>query len=332
MPEPTPAQERKMYRDMFMARALDVELVRWHRQGIIPGFPPSIGHEATQIGAAAAIDPRRDFVFPMYRELGLALSMGVDILAYLGNHNGDWNGGSFDPAEAHFTPIQAVVGSNGPHAVGWALGQKIDGRDGVALACIGDGGTSQGDTHEAMNFAGVWTLPVVFLVTNNQWAISVPAAKQVAGGSIAARAAGYGFPGVAIDGDDVLAVRAAVMEAVERARAGGGPSLIESKTYRRGPHATSDDPGRYRTLEDERRDAGHDPVSRYRAGALERGVIDETFIGKVADETPQWLDEIRTYLTSLRPRSGAELFANVYAELTDDLLEQRDAWAESERS
>lgn len=332
MSQPTREQEREMYRCVVRARALDVELVRWHRQGIIPGFPPSIGHEATQIGAAAGIDAARDFVFPMYRELGIALAMGVDMLAYLGNHNSDWNGGSFDPVASHFTPIQSVVGSNGPHAVGWALGQKIDGRDGVALACIGDGGTSQGDTHEAMNFAGVWNLPVVFLVSNNQWAISVPVAKQVAGGSIAARAAGYGFPGLAVDGNDVLAVRAAVTDAVERARRGDGPTLIESKIYRRGPHATSDDPGRYRTLDDERRDAGEDPVIRYRNSVVERGVIDESFVAEVDAEAALWLEDIRIYLTTLPKRGGEELFVNVYAELTDDLKQQRAAWAESTRS
>ncbi|WP_238707056.1 thiamine pyrophosphate-dependent enzyme [Microbacterium lushaniae] len=332
MSEPTREQEREMYRFLVRARALDVELVRWHRQGIIPGFPPSIGHEATQVGAAAAIDTGRDFVFPMYRELALALALGVDMRAYLANHNGDWNGGSFDPVAAHVTPIQAVVGSNGPHAVGWALGQRIDGRDGVALACIGDGGTSQGDTHEAMNFAGVWRLPVVFLVTNNQWAISVPVSQQVAGGSIAARAAGYGFPGVAVDGNDVLAVRAAVTDAVQRARDGGGPTLIESKIYRRGPHATSDDPGRYRTLDDERRDGGEDPVIRYRRSVRERGVIEESDVAEVDAEAARWVEEIRLHLTTLPPRGGEELFTDVYEELTEDLLEQRAAWEESTRA
>lgn len=320
--EPTREQERDIYRDMIKARAIDVELVRWQRQGIIPAFPPSLGQEAAQVGVATAIDTGRDFAFPAYRELGVALSMGVDMFAYLGNHNGNWNGGSHDAVASRFTPIQSVVGSNSPHAVGWALGQKLDGLDGVAFAFIGDGGTSQGDTHEAMNFAGVWQLPVVFFVTNNQWAISVPLSKQVAGGSIAARAAGYGFPGVEVDGNDVLAVRAAALEATERARRGEGPTLIEAKTYRRGPHATSDDPGRYRTLEEERRDAGEDPVDRYRASALERGVIDEAFIAEVDAELAPWLESVRTYLTSLTPRGTEELFQNVYAELTPDLVEQ----------
>lgn len=328
MSEPTPAEERELYRNIVKARALDVELVRWQRQGIIPAFPPSIGQEAAQVGAAAAIDPSRDFAFPMYRELGVALAMGVDLFGYLGNHNGNWNGGSHDPVASRFTPIQSVVGSNSPHAVGWALGQKIDGLDGVAVAFIGDGGTSQGDTHEAMNFAGVWNLPVVFFVTNNQWAISVPLSKQVAGGSIAARAVGYGFPGVEVDGNDVLAVRAAVIEAVERGRRGEGPTLIEAKTYRRGPHATSDDPGRYRTLEEERRDAGQDPVERYRTSVLERGIIDQAFIAEVDAEIIPWLEEFRAHLISLPARDGSEIFENVYAELTSDLLEQRAAWAE----
>jgi len=330
--DPTPAEERELYRKMAKARALDIELVRWQRQGIIPAFPPALGQEAAQVGAAAAIDTSRDFAFPMYREIGVALALDVDMYGYLGNHNGNWNGGSHDPVASRFTPIQSVVGSNSPHAVGWALGQKIDGLDGVAVAFVGDGGTSQGDTHEAMNFAGVWNLPVVFFVTNNQWAISVPFSQQVAGGSIAARAAGYGFPGVVVDGNDVLAVREATIAAVERARRGEGPTLIEAKTYRRGPHATSDDPGRYRTLEEERRDAGEDPVDRYRASALERGVIDEAFIAEVDAEIVAWLESIRTHLVSLPARDGSEIFENVYAELTPDLIEQRADWAEGARA
>lgn len=332
MSDATPQQEQELFRNMVRARALDVELVRWQRQGIIPAFPPSLGQEATQIGAAAAIDPARDFAFPMYRELGVALAMGVDMFGYLGNHNGNWNGGSHDPVASHFTPIQSVVGSNSPHAVGWALGQKLDGLDGVAIAFIGEGGTSQGDTHEAMNFAGVWNLPVVFFVTNNQWAISVPASQQIAGGSVAARAAGYGFEGVTVDGNDVLAVRTATMTAVERARRGEGPTLIEAKTYRRGPHATSDDPGRYRTLEQERRDGGEDPLERYRRSVVERDIVDDAFLTRLDAETATWLEQIRSYLISLPARDGAELFENVYAELTEDLREQRAAWAEGAQS
>jgi len=326
--EPTRDQERDLYRKMAKARALDIELVRWQRQGIIPAFPPSLGQEAAQVGMAAAIDQTRDFAFPMYREMGVALALDVDMLGYLGNHNGNWNGGSHDPMRHRFTPIQSVVGSNSPHAVGWALGQKLDGLDGVAVAFVGDGGSSQGDTHEAMNFAGVWNLPVVFFVTNNQWAISVPLSEQVAGGSIAARAAGYGFPGVEVDGNDVLAVRQAGLDAMARARRGEGPTLIEAKTYRRGPHATSDDPGRYRTLEEERRDGGEDPITRYRSSALERGVIDEAFLAEVDAEIVPWLEGIRTHLINLPPRDGSEIFENVYAELTSDLVEQRAAWAE----
>lgn len=326
MSAPTPDQERELYRKVAKARALDVELVRWQRQGIIPAFPPSLGQEAAQVGVADALDTSRDFAFPMYRELGVAVALGVDILGYLGNHNGDWGGGSHDPLAQHFTPIQSVVGANSPHAAGWALGQQIDGKDGVALAFIGDGGTSEGDTHEAMNFAGVFRLPVVFFVTNNQWAISVPLSKQVAGGSIAARAAGYGFPGVVVDGNDVLAVREAAIEAVERARRGEGPTLIEAQTYRRGPHATSDDPGRYRTLEEERRDAGEDPVERYRKSVTERGIADAAFLAEVDAEIAVWLEEIRAYLVGMKPRNGADMFEHVYAEPTSELVEELADW------
>lgn len=327
MSDPSPDEERELYRLLVTARSLDVELVRWQRQGIIPAFPPSLGQEAVQIGIGSVIDPTRDFAFPMYRELGVAVAMGVDMLAYLGNHNGDWNGGSHDPMASHFTPIQSVVGSNSPHAVGWALGQQLDGLDGVAVAFIGDGGTSQGDTHEAMNFAGVFGLPVVFLVTNNQWAISVPLSRQVAGGSIAARAAGYGFPGIEVDGNDVLAVREVSEAAIARARRGEGPTLIEAKTYRRGPHATSDDPGRYRSLEEERRDGGEDPVLRYRRSVVERGIVDDAFIAAVDAEVALRLEETRQHLISLPPREVGELFEHVYAEPTSDLVEQRAEWA-----
>lgn len=325
-------QERDLYRLLVVTRQLDVEAVRWQRQGLLPGYAPLLGQEATQVGVASVVDATRDFVFPTYREAGVAVVLGVDLVGYMATHLGSWNGGSYDGMASRFTPVQSVVGATAPHAAGWALGQKLDGRDGVALAFFGDGASSQGDVHEAMNFAGVMGLPVVFVVQNNGWAISVPAGKQVAGGSVAARAAGYGFPGEVVDGNDVIAVRDIAERAFARARAGDGPTLIEAMTYRRGPHSTSDDPGRYRTLDEEREAAGEDPIERYRRSLGERGVADEAFFAAALAEAEARVEQVRQGLLSFPPYPGDEIFRHVYARPTAELREQQQQWREESQS
>ena len=238
----TPAQLRELYSMMVAVLHLDTSAIAWQRQGIIPGYAPELGQEAAQVGSGYAVDTTRDFVVPTYREMGVARTMGVDMVAYMSTHKATWHGGLYNPMETRLAPIQAVVAGSVLHAVGWAHGQTLDEKDGVALTYFGDGASSQGDVHEAMNFAAVMKAPVVFFVQNNGWAISVPTERQVAGGSVAARAAGYGMPALQIDGDDVVAVDEATRRAFAHARAGNGPVLIEAMTYRRGPHSTSDDP------------------------------------------------------------------------------------------
>jgi 2-oxoisovalerate dehydrogenase E1 component alpha subunit len=324
----TPAQLRELYSLMVAVRHLDTSAIAWQRQGIIPGYAPEFGQEAAQVGSGYAVDTTRDFVFPTYREMGVARTMGVDMVAYMSTHKATWHGGLYDPLATRLAPIQAVVAGSVLHAVGWAHGQTLDGKDGVALTYFGDGASSQGDVHEAMNFAAVMKAPVVFFVQNNGWAISVPTERQVAGGSVAARAAGYGMPALQIDGDDVVAVVEASRRAFAHARSGNGPVLIEAMTYRRGPHSTSDDPGRYRSLDEERDGAGMDPLERFRQRLLADNIADEDFFAGTLAAAKAEEEQIRTGIQALGPQPGSEMFDLVFQETTPALQAQAANWRE----
>lgn len=338
-------QLRELYTLMAAVRRLDTSAVAWQRQGAIPGYAPELGQEAAQVGSGYVVDRRRDFVFPTYREMGVARAVGLDMVEYMSTHKATWHGGMYDPAAEHFAPIQAVVAGSPLHAVGWAHGQTLDRRLasapatdsaaaaddaglGVAMTYFGDGASSQGDIHEAMNFAAVLKAPVVFFVQNNGWAISVPTERQVAGGSVAARAAGYGMAAIQIDGDDVVAVVDATSRAFAHARSGKGPVLIEAMTYRRGPHSTSDDPGRYRTLDAERTDAGEDPLTRFRTYLETEGIADAPFFAAAAEAAEAEAEAVRQGLAALGPRPGDEMFDFVFQEPTGNLTAQRRNWRE----
>lgn len=322
----SPEELRGLHRLMVQVRHLDSSAVAWQRQGIIPGYAPELGQEAAQVGSAHALDFTRDFAFPTYREMGVALTAGVDMVQYMSTHKATWHGGLYNPAETHVAPIQAVVAGSVLHAVGWAHGQRTDGKDGVAIAYFGDGASSQGDVHEAMNFAAVMKAPVVFFIQNNGWAISVPTERQVAGGSVAARGAAYAIPALQVDGNDVVAVVQAVRAAAAHGRAGNGPAIVEAMTYRRGPHSTSDDPGRYRTLEDERRDAGEDPVSRLELRLLADGVITAADVAAARDRAAELEERVRLGIQDLGPRPGNEMFDFVFQQPTDTLKAQAANW------
>ena len=329
-PPLTDDELRALYSLMVSVRHLDTSAIAWQRQGLIPGYAPELGQEAAQVGSGFAVDTSRDFVFPTYREMGVARAMGVDMVAYMSTHKATWHGGLYDPLKSRRAPIQAVVGGSVLHAVGWAHGQTLtgpaDGRLGVAMAYFGDGASSQGDIHEAMNFAGVMKAPVVFFVQNNGWAISLPTELQVAGGSVAGRAAGYGIPALRIDGNDVVAVVDATRRAFAHCRAGNGPVLIEAMTYRRGPHSTSDDPGRYRSLNEERDGAGEDPLERFRQRLLADGVAGEAFFTEALAAAKAEEEEIRAGIQALGPRPGSEMFDLVFQETTPALRAQAAGW------
>lgn len=320
--------QRQLYRLMVAVRHLDESAIRWQRQGLIPGYAPELGQEAAQVGSGYVLDMSRDFVFPTYREMGVARTVGVDMVEYMATHKATWHGGLYDPAASRFAPIQAVVAGSVLHAVGWAHAQTLDGTGGAAITYFGDGASSQGDVHEAMNFAAVMKAPVVFFIQNNGWAISVPTERQVAGGSVAARAAGYGIPSLQADGNDVVAVAKATAAALAHARSGKGPAIVEAMTYRRGPHSTSDDPGRYRTLEAERADAREDPIQRMRAHLTAEGLADEAFFDEALAAAKAEEERIREGIIELGSRPGTEMFDFVYQEPTTALKAQARAWRE----
>lgn len=295
------------------------------RQGIIPGYAPLKGQEAAQIGSGAALDLARDFAFPTYREMGVAVAMGVDLIGYFASHHGSWHGGLYDPLASRFAPINAVVAGSVLHAMGWAKGEKLSHGTGVSLAYFGDGASSQGDVHEAMNFAGVDDLPVIFFCQNNGWAISLPTERQVAGGSVAARAAGYGLAAEVIDGNDVVEVFEATNRALQRARSGGGATVIEAMTYRVGPHSTSDDPGRYRSIGEEQSWALLDPIDRL-AQQLRAAGADDAFFESARTDARETVETVRTGLVDMTDRPLTELFDFVFTNPTPRLLEQRDAY------
>jgi 2-oxoisovalerate dehydrogenase E1 component alpha subunit len=322
--------EQELYRQMAVARQIDNEGVAMQRQGLVPGYAPMRGQEAAQVGSGAALDLARDFAFPTYRELGVAVAMGVDLVAYMATHLATWHGALYDPLASRFASVNAVVAGSVLHAVGWAKGEQLSGRSGVAVAYFGDGASSQGDVHEAMNFAGVYRLPIVFFCQNNGWAISVPTERQVAGGSVAARAAGYGIEGDRVDGNDIVAVYQATAAALERARAGGGPTVIEAMTYRAGPHATSDDPGRYRTLADEQAWVERDPLTLHARRLREQRFADDQFFEAVTREAIAAAEEVRAGIIALEQRPGTEMFDFVFEQPTEPLLQQKLAWQSQE--
>jgi 2-oxoisovalerate dehydrogenase E1 component alpha subunit len=317
-------QLRDLLRTMIRARRLDRECMALQRQGELTVYPPFEGQEAAQVGSAFALGPD-DFVFPSFRELAAAIVRGVDVVEYLQYHRGTWHGGPYDPIRSGFAPICVPVATQIVHAVGWALGAKLDGKAACALAYFGDGSASEGDFHEAANMAGVFGAPAILFCQNNGWAISVPLAEQVAA-PIVSRAAGYGFPGVRVDGNDVLAVYDVTRKAAERARAGDGPTLIEAMTYRIGPHSTADDASRYRDDDEVVEWRERDPIERFRRFLAGAGIADDAFVEECDAEAARWVSEIRSGLTALGAPPPSEMFDHVFADAPEDLRRQRAVW------
>ncbi|MFA5890357.1 MAG: pyruvate dehydrogenase (acetyl-transferring) E1 component subunit alpha [Actinomycetota bacterium] len=316
---------REIYRLMVLTRRVDQESTNLQRQGELGVYTPSLGQEAAQIGAAYALQDQ-DWVFPSYRELGFALARGIDPAHIMHLFRGTWHGGLWDYREHRFAPYSVPIASQALHAVGFAKGAKLDGKDCVTIACFGDGATSEGDFHEACNFAGVWRAPVVFFCQNNQYAISVPLAKQTAAIAIAHKALGYGFPGVRVDGNDVLACYVVVREALRRARAGEGPTLVEALTYRRGPHSTADDPTRYRSNEELAKWEALDPLARFRSYCETEQVLDEEFVQQCNDEGDRTATQLRRDIVGAGPLDPKLLFEHVYNEMPPTLVRQQQAY------
>lgn len=314
----------KIYRYMVLTRRFDSRMIDLQRQGRIGTFPPVTGHEASHLGAIANLR-ESDWLAPAYRELGAELWRGRGMVSVLLYWAGMDEGAGVEP-ERNDLPICVPIGTQTLHAAGIGYAIKYRGEDGVVMTFFGDGATSEGDFHEAMNFAAVWQAPVIFVCQNNQWAISVPRAKQTHSETIAQKAIAYGMPGTQVDGNDVLAVYSAVHEAVERARSGGGPSLVECVTYRVTMHTTSDDPKKYRSEEQVRDWLKRDPLPRFQRYLLSKGVLSEERIEEieaaVKAEIQAAVDEAEALLA--REVDPLHMFEHVYAEMPPHLVEQRE--------
>jgi pyruvate dehydrogenase E1 component alpha subunit len=316
-PKLSPDDLKRLYRAMVLGRRLDERMLKLQRQGRIGTFAPIKGQEASQLGSVFTLTPT-DWMVPSFRETASMLWRGWPIEKILALFAGRLEGSQPAP-EQRDLPITIPVATQLPHAVGLAYGIQYRGEDAVVMAYFGDGATSEGDFHEACNFAGVWHVPVVFVCQNNQWAISVPLKKQTNSRTIAQKALAYGFPGIQVDGNDVLAVYAASREAVDKARMGHGPTLIECVTYRLGVHTTADDPTKYRADEEVKAWEQKDPLTRFRAYLEKKGLIDPSVDEQVDEEIARAVERFE----AMPPADPLGMFDHAYAELPPDVAAQR---------
>ena len=321
---------RGLYRDMVVVRAFDNEATSLQRQGELGLWAQSLGQEAAQVGSGRAL-AAQDYVFPSYREHGVAHTRGLDLVDILklfrGVDQGGWD------AEAHrFHLYTLVIGSHTLHATGYAMGVQRDGlvgtgdpeRDTAVVTYFGDGATSQGDVSEALVFAAVNNAPLVLFCQNNQWAISEPTTRQTRV-PLSRRGEGFGVPGVRVDGNDVLASYAVTAEALERARNGGGPTLVEAYTYRMGAHTTSDDPTRYRSAADDEYWRRRDPIDRLRTYLTSIDELPQAFLDELDEEVAAFGKRIRTTVRAMQAPPPESLFDHVYASPHSTLAAER-AW------
>jgi pyruvate dehydrogenase E1 component alpha subunit len=330
MPSLPDDQIRELYRNMVQMRAFDEKALKMQRQGRMGTWPPLRGQEAVQAGVAMAMS-ETDWLIPAFREHGVMVLHGIPghlIYAYWA---GDERGSHF-PEGVRCFPVAVPVGSQWQHCTGVGLSLKLRGESAVAVAFGGDGSTSEGDFHEALNCAGVFGVQSVFVIQNNQWAISVPLHQQTAAETLAQKAHAYGVPGLQVDGNDVFAVYSAAVDALDRARNGGGPTLIEAVTYRLGDHTTADDASRYRDEQELKEWEERDPILRLRRYLEREKMWDADQEAVLHEEARKWVDAQVEALESMPPAPPSDIFDYMYAEIPQILAEQRAALAEELRS
>jgi len=314
----------KLHRAMVLGRRFDERLLSLQRQGRIGTFAPITGQEASQLGAVAPLMPG-DIMAPSFRETAAQVYRGVPmesvILAF-----GGYNEAASLVKEGNDLPVAVPVSSQVPHAVGIAWAMKYRKKQNVVMTFFGDGGTSEGDFHEGMNFAAVYQVPVVFVCQNNQWAISVPRSRQTHSKTIAQKALAYDMPGIQVDGNDVLAVYSAAKEAIDRARSGGGPSFIENVTYRMMMHTTADDPKRYRKDEEVEGWRKRDPIQRFQKYLKNKGLLTDQKIEELEGQVKAEIQQALEHAEELMKQSSDPLhmFDHAYAEMPPHLKEQRE--------
>jgi pyruvate dehydrogenase E1 component alpha subunit len=324
----------KAYKEMLYARVADQMAVSFQRQGRMYTYPPIIGQEAIQVAAGQLIR-EDDWLAPAFRELAIMMAKGVTLkeifLYYMGNEHGS----KFSKAN-HVLPICVPIGSQLLHATGIGYSIKYQKKDEVAFTFVGDGGTSEGDFSEALNFAGVWEVPVIFTIQNNQYAISVPVKSQTKSVNLAVKALGFGIPGIKVDGNDFFAMYVAYKEAFDHARAGKGAVLIEALTYRKGAHTTSDDPSKYRTKEEEQEWDKTDPLVRLKKYLDRKGIWHEDE-EKLIEEYKQEIDLQFTEAENYTPYPLDDIFQYMYVDMPEGLKKQKadyelfQAWKENRK-
>ncbi|MGB0652823.1 MAG: pyruvate dehydrogenase (acetyl-transferring) E1 component subunit alpha [Thermoplasmatota archaeon] len=324
---------RELYTAMVRVRKMDEKLVVLQRQGRIGFYLECRGQEAIAAGSAFAMEGD-DWFFPHYRDQTIPLLKGIPMKALMdqcfGNSVDNTKGRQmpvhYSFRDINYYSVSSPLGVQIIQAAGAAYAMKQRGTKQVAITYFGDGSSSEGDFHSGMNFAAVQKAPCIFMLENNQWAISVPTSKQSASESFAIKAQAYGMPGVQVDGNDVLAMYQVTKEAIERARRGEGPTLIEAVTFRMGAHSTSDDPSRYVPKEEYAEWEKKDPIARFEKYLLKRGVVDDEFIAKTAADAEKEVAESLKASEAEAPLPHADtVFEDVYAELPDHLVEQREA-------
>ncbi|KDQ68299.1 pyruvate dehydrogenase (acetyl-transferring) E1 component subunit alpha [Streptomyces halstedii] len=310
----------RLYTELVRGRRYNAQATALTKQGRLAVYPSSTGQEACEVAAALVLE-ERDWLFPSYRDTLAAVTRGLDPVEALTLLRGDRHTG-YDPREHRIAPLCTPLATQLPHAVGLAHAARLKGDDVVALAMVGDGGTSEGDFHEALNFAAVWRAPVVFFVQNNGFAISVPLAKQTAAPSLAHKAVGYGMPGRLVDGNDAAAVHQVLGEAVARARRGEGPTLVEAVTYRMDAHTNADDATRYRVDAEVEAWRAHDPIRLLERELTGRGLLDEESAGTVREAAERMAADLRDQMNADPPLDPMDLFSDVFEERTAQLREQ----------
>jgi len=325
-----PSALRRMHKLMVLTRTADAKALKLQRQGRMGTYASSLGHEACQIGSAFPLR-REDWLFPYFRDLGTYLARGYPLADYFHYWMGN-EAGLRTPDGLNVYAFAIPVASQIPQAVGAALAAKLQKQPQAVLCTFGDGATSEGDFHEGLNFAGVFKTPSVFVCYNNQWAISTPRARQTASETIAQKAEAYGFPGVQVDGNDVLAVASTVGEALDRAHGGGGPTLVEAVTYRLGHHTTSDDATRYRTEDEVRAWEPRDPLRRFRAYLRAEGLLDEAAERRAEEAAAEAVEKAVAEAEARPPATIEDVFAYTYKEMPPALAEQMAALKETPKA
>ncbi len=313
---------RGLYRAMVLMRAVDEKALKLQRQGRMGTWAPLRGQEAAQAGVAHALGPD-DWIVPSFRETGVVITRGVPIHHVLTYWVGD-SRGAVHPDFPRILPPAIPVGSQLLHGTGIGMALQLRNEPHAAVAFAGDGASSEGDFHEALNFAAVFKARTVFVIQNNQWAISVPFSKQTAVRSVAQKGNAYGLPGIQVDGNDVFAVYVAAREALERARGGGGPSLVEALTYRMGDHTTADDASRYRPAAEVQAWEERSPLTRLRRFMEREGLWEQTAEDELREEVDRRIDEEVRALEARPPLDPLFVFAHMYAEMPWNLREQME--------